>query len=96
MDLTAEPLDDQDTQGALEIKSGQSNPPSNAITTIRRVIVDPRLEAMPTSALQLARDLLARQVKGDVLTERELGQLDVLRSAMRGEVVLPPDSRSTE
>ncbi len=65
---------------------------SDGITTIRRVIVHPGLDAMPSSALHLAHDLLSRQVKGEVLTERELGQLDILRSAMHGEPVLPADS----
>jgi hypothetical protein len=77
-----------------EVKA--KTPTSDGITTIRRVIVYPGLDAMPTAALHLARDLLRRQEHGDTLTERELGQLDGLRSAMRGELVLPPDSRSTE
>jgi hypothetical protein len=81
---------------SADLKLHHDAPPPNAITTIRRVIIDPREEAMRSSASHLARDLLARQENGEVLTERELGQLDVLRSAMRGEVVLPPDSRSTE
>jgi hypothetical protein len=71
-------------------------PRPNGITEVRRVIVYPGLDAMPSAASYLAHDLLSRQVKGEVLTERELGALDVLESAMRGEVVLPPGGRSTE
>ena len=51
------------------------------------------LDNMPASALRLASALLARQVNGATLTERELGQLDVLSAAMRGRVSLPPDER---
>jgi hypothetical protein len=48
----------------------------------------PGVEQMPTSALERARDLLQRLATGDALTERELGQLDILESSMRGEVLL--------
>ncbi len=47
--------------------------------------------AMPMSALEAARDLLARVAAGDVLSEREQGHLDVLMHATRGRVTLPPD-----
>ena len=47
------------------------------------------IDAMPTSALQLANDLLTRSVKGVVLTERERGMLDVLQGAIDGQIVLP-------
>ena len=46
---------------------------------------------MPLSALEAARDLLTRQVAGEPLTDRELGQLDVLHASMAGRVRLPPD-----
>lgn len=49
------------------------------------------IEKMPVSALERARDLLSRLKAGDILSERELGQLDVLRGAMRDEVRLPDD-----
>ncbi len=49
------------------------------------------VERMPTSALEAAHALLARLAKGETLSEREQGQLDVLRSAIHGEVALPPD-----
>lgn len=47
---------------------------------------------MKVSALHRAKDLPSRLVRGEVLTERERGQLDVLRAAMLGEFVLPADS----
>jgi len=46
-------------------------------------------DRVPTSALQLARDLLQRVARGETLSEREQGRLDVLRDAMRGDVQLP-------
>lgn len=46
------------------------------------------VEQMPLSALHLAQDLLNRH---ETLTDRELGQLDVLQAALHGEVLLPPD-----
>lgn len=51
----------------------------------------PGLREMPSSALLYADGLLSRREKGETLTERELGQLDVLEPAMRGELRLPPD-----
>lgn len=44
----------------------------------------------PTPALELAQQLLSRLENGETLTEREHGALDVLRSAIRAEVALPP------
>ncbi len=64
--------------------------PTQARTPADMVGVD----AMPSSALHLAQDLLSRIAAGETLTEREQGQLDVLYSAMRGEVLLPPDPPS--
>jgi hypothetical protein len=52
----------------------------------------PGVDQMPLAAIERARELLSRIVRGETLTEREHGQLDVLRSAMRGELVLPADS----
>ena len=52
------------------------------------------LEQVPTQALTLARDLLTRLQQGETLTERELGQLDVLQDAMAGRVSLASDPRS--
>ena len=49
------------------------------------------IDQMPVSALHLAMDLLKRQIAGEQLSERELGQLDVLRAAEHGRVLLPPD-----
>jgi hypothetical protein len=49
------------------------------------------VDAMPLSALERARDLLNRQIAGEPLTDRELGQLDVLMAASHGKVLLPPD-----
>ena len=54
----------------------------------------PSLDTVPTSALELAHALLSRQSQGEVLTEREQGQLDVLQSAMRGVIALTPDPPS--
>jgi hypothetical protein len=51
----------------------------------------PGVDQMPMSALELTTDLMKRVAAGETLSERELGQLDVLRHAMRGDVVLPPD-----
>jgi len=51
----------------------------------------PGLDSMPTPALELAQELLSRLSRGEVLTEREQGQLDVLRGAMYGRVLLPPE-----
>jgi hypothetical protein len=48
---------------------------------------------LPASALTLGKDLLTRLVAGETLTDFDLGRLDVLRTAMRGEVELPPDPR---
>lgn len=49
-------------------------------------------EKMPLATSDRARDLRSRMVGGKTLSEREEGQLDVLRSAIRGEVVLPADT----
>ena len=49
------------------------------------------IDAMPSSALHQAHDLLSRQIAGETLTDRELGHLDVLMAASHGEVLLPPD-----
>lgn len=59
--------------------------------TITRTSTFAGVDAMPSSALRLASDLLRRQLAGETLSERELGQLDMLRHATRGHVVLPPD-----
>lgn len=58
----------------------------------------PGLLSTPTPALELARSLLSRLANGDALTERELGQLDVLRASMRHEVRLaaPPAPSAPE
>src|SRR5260221_7764534 len=56
---------------------------------------DQALDAMPTSALEMASDLLKRVAAGDVLSEREQGQLDVLLAASHGKVLLPPDEPPT-
>jgi hypothetical protein len=50
------------------------------------------IDAMPSSALRLTQSLLSRLAAGDTLTEREQGQLDILQSAMRGDVALPSDT----
>ena len=49
------------------------------------------IDAMPLSALELARDLLKRLAAGETLTDFERGQLAVLHAAMEGTVLLPPD-----
>jgi hypothetical protein len=51
----------------------------------------PGAENMPIPALELAHALLMRIKAGEVLTEREQGQLDVLRAAMYGKVALPAE-----
>jgi hypothetical protein len=51
----------------------------------------PGVERMPTSALGAARDLLTRHARGETLSEFDRGRLSVLRSALHGELVLPPD-----
>lgn len=51
----------------------------------------PGIDLMPLSALNLAMDLLNRRIAGEQLSERELGQLDVLHAAEQGKVLLPPD-----
>jgi hypothetical protein len=53
----------------------------------------PGIERMPIDACALASELIARLRQGIPLTEREQGQLDILRSAARGEVDLgePPE-----
>lgn len=48
----------------------------------------PGLRGMPTEAVERAARLLGRLADGESLTDRELGQLDVLQAAMDGEVVL--------
>ena len=53
-----------------------------------RTPADRGLADMPTPAITVLRDLMLRY---ESLTERELGQLDILRSAMRGEIALPAD-----
>jgi hypothetical protein len=64
----------------------------SATCSERRVRHLASAEKMPLAAIDRARDLLSRIVRGETLTEREYGQLDVLRSAMRGELVLPADT----
>lgn len=56
----------------------------------------PGLMSTPTPALELARSLLSRLANGDTLTERELGQLDVLRASMRHEVRLAATSAPSQ
>jgi hypothetical protein len=63
----------------------------NILTAAQPASPTPHLDAMPSSALERALPLLERLDRGEELTERELGQLDVLTGAMCGEVVLPPD-----
>jgi hypothetical protein len=65
--------------------SAELPPPTTQTTSLSGV------EEMPMSALELARDLLKRVAAGESLTEFEQGQLAVLRSAMHGHVLLPPD-----
>lgn len=54
----------------------------------------PGLSSMPSSALDRARDLLTRLSQREALSDRERGQLDVLRAAMRGDLVLPTSDPS--
>jgi hypothetical protein len=56
---------------------------------IARPTQEAALAAMPEGALRLAEGLLSRQVAGEVLSDRELGQLDVLESVMNGTITLP-------
>jgi hypothetical protein len=63
-----------------------------AAPSVEALPPSPGIEVMPTSAVELGVALLRRVVNGEQLTEREQGQLDVLRSAMRGYIVLPPDA----
>jgi hypothetical protein len=51
----------------------------------------PGVETMPSAALEMAADLLRRQQAGEQLSDRELGQLDILRAAVDGRVALPAD-----
>jgi len=53
-----------------------------------RTPIHPGTNNMPTPALTLAHTLLTHLAAGKTLTEFERGQLDVLRGAMRGELVL--------
>jgi hypothetical protein len=50
------------------------------------------VSSMPSPMLQLAHTLLSRSINGEALTDRELGQLDILRTAMRGDVTLFAES----
>jgi hypothetical protein len=78
---------------SADLERHHDAPPPNGITEIRRVIVYPRPEGMPSSALRQAQDLRSRQTNGELLTDRELGQFDVLEGVMSGEVVFSPDGR---
>lgn len=51
----------------------------------------PGLSTMPDAAVYLAHDLVAREVSGEPLSEFQRGQLDVLRGAMEGAILLAPD-----
>jgi hypothetical protein len=48
-------------------------------------------DRMSVSALERTHALLSRLRRGDTLTEREQGQLDILRAAMYGELELPSE-----
>jgi hypothetical protein len=73
--------------GVVKELSDDLCPPTPTVTSPEL----PGIEDMPQSALERAEALLALLVAGDTLSERQLGQLDVLREAMRGAVTLPPD-----
>jgi hypothetical protein len=47
------------------------------------------LDRMPTKALELLQGFLARIAGGETLTDREEGALEILQSAIRGDIVLP-------
>jgi hypothetical protein len=62
--------------------------PSGAPTHMQQF---PGCETMPLVAMERTRELLSRLVRRETLTDREQGQLDVLRAAMRGEIELADD-----